>query len=134
MVKDIMAIIIKLKATFHSKKWCITTIVVHNKLKSRWHPLAIINTSKRLKILHNILEFKVHFESKLILIQQLDEEDWIKSMYIKYSLYFFDGHRALCLWFMKKYQIEKNENIMQIPFFKSLLLLYGIGFKFFKRH
>jgi hypothetical protein len=29
------------------------------------------------------------FESKLILIQQLDEEDWIKSMYIKYITHNF---------------------------------------------
>jgi hypothetical protein len=28
---------------------------------------------------------KVHFESKLFLIQQLDEEDWIKLMYIQYT-------------------------------------------------
>jgi hypothetical protein len=30
----------------------------------------------------NILELKVHFELKLILIQRLKEEDWIKLMYI----------------------------------------------------
>jgi hypothetical protein len=35
------------------------------------------------------LEFKVHFESKLILIQWLDEKDWIKLMYIKYITYYF---------------------------------------------
>jgi hypothetical protein len=39
----------------------------------------------KLESLHDdILELKVHFESKLILIQQLNEEDWIKSMYMKY--------------------------------------------------
>jgi hypothetical protein len=32
---------------------------------------------------------KVHFESKLILTQWLDEEDWIKSMYIEYIIYIF---------------------------------------------
>ncbi len=37
----------------------------------------------------NILEFKVHFESKSSLIQWLDEEDWIKSMCIKYITYMF---------------------------------------------
>jgi len=37
--------------------------------------LAILNTNKKNLNLHNILELKVHFESKLILIQQLDEED-----------------------------------------------------------
>jgi hypothetical protein len=51
-------------------------IIVHSKLKSWWYYLAIINTSKKIWNLHdNILEFKVHFESKLILIQQLDEEN-----------------------------------------------------------
>jgi hypothetical protein len=40
---------------------------------------------KKLYSLHNnILKLKVHFESKLILIHQLNEEDWIKSMYIEY--------------------------------------------------
>jgi hypothetical protein len=45
-------------------------IIKHNKLKSWWRPLAILNTTKEiLKIHNNILELKVHFESKLILIQ-----------------------------------------------------------------
>jgi len=44
---------------------------------------GILNTSKKLKNLHdNILKLKVNFESKLILIQQLNEDDWIKLMYI----------------------------------------------------
>jgi len=38
---------------------------------------------------NNILELKVHFESILILIQWLNEEHWIKSMYIKYITYNF---------------------------------------------
>jgi len=38
---------------------------------------------------YKILEPKVHFESKLILIQWLDEEDWIKSMYVEYIIYSF---------------------------------------------
>jgi hypothetical protein len=61
--------------------------VMHNenynihKLKSWWYHLTILNISKKLKNLHdNILELKVHFESKLILIQQLNEKDWIKLM------------------------------------------------------
>jgi hypothetical protein len=37
----------------------------------------------------NILELKGHFESKLSLIKWLDEEDWIKSMCIKYITYIF---------------------------------------------
>jgi hypothetical protein len=54
--------------------------------------LVILNTSKKLKNLHNnIFEFKIHFESKLISIQWLDEEDWIKSMYIEYIIYNFSA-------------------------------------------
>jgi hypothetical protein len=65
-------------------------ILIHCKLKSRWYPSAILNTSKKLKILYdNILKLKVHFESKLILIQWLDENDWIKLMYIQYITYSF---------------------------------------------
>jgi hypothetical protein len=37
----------------------------------------------------NIEESKVHFESKLSLIEWLDEKDWIKSMCIKYVTYIF---------------------------------------------
>jgi hypothetical protein len=52
--------------------------------------LVIVNTSEKLQNLHkNIFELKVHFESKLILTQWLDEEDWIKSMYIEYITYNF---------------------------------------------
>jgi hypothetical protein len=45
---------------------------------------------KKLQNLHdNILELKVHFELKLILIQQLHEKDWIKLIYIQYITYIF---------------------------------------------
>ncbi len=37
----------------------------------------------------NILELRVHFESKLSLIKWLNKEDWIKSMCIKYIMYIF---------------------------------------------
>jgi len=43
---------------------------------------------KNLNVHDNILEFKVHFESKLNLFQWLDEEDWIKKC-IKYIMYIF---------------------------------------------
>jgi hypothetical protein len=36
-----------------------------------------------------MFKLKVHFESKLILIQWLDEEDWVKSMYVEYISYNF---------------------------------------------
>jgi hypothetical protein len=35
----------------------------------------------------NILKFKVHSQSKSMLIQWLNEKDWIKSMYKKYITY-----------------------------------------------
>jgi hypothetical protein len=61
---------------FLTNEWCTTNIVICNKLKPWWHPLTIFNISKKLKNLHdNILEFKAHFEFKIILIQQLCEED-----------------------------------------------------------
>jgi hypothetical protein len=45
---------------------------------------------KKLQNLHvNILELQVHFESKLILTQWLNEKDWIKLMYIQYIIYSF---------------------------------------------
>jgi len=51
---------------------------------------TILNTNKKLKNLHdNILKLKLHFESKIILIQWLDEEDWIKLVYIQYITYIF---------------------------------------------
>jgi len=54
------------------------------------HHLDILNTKKKNLSLHdNIFEIKVHFESKLILIQQLDKKDWIKLMYLEYIIYSF---------------------------------------------
>jgi hypothetical protein len=34
----------------------------------------------------NIMELKVYYESNLILFQWLDDEDWIKLMYIQYII------------------------------------------------
>jgi hypothetical protein len=92
--------------------------------------LANLNTSKKLKNLHNnILEFKIHFKSKLFLIQRLDEEDWIKSMYIEYITYSFStaiGPHVCDSWnITKQKEIEK---VMQCPFIKSPPLWYGSGF------
>ncbi len=48
------------------------------------------HNKKKLQNVHdNILELKVHYETKLNLIQQLDEENWIKSMCLKYITYIF---------------------------------------------
>jgi len=57
------------------KKVMYNEYIVSSKLKSWWHPLTIWNIIKKLKILHdNILKLKVHFTSKLFLIQWLDED------------------------------------------------------------
>jgi len=76
----------------------------------------------------NILELKVHFESKLILIQQLDEKDWIKLMYIKYIIYSFSTatkpHVCGSSNITKQKKIEK---IIQWPFIKAPPLWYGSG-------
>ncbi len=105
---------------FTKKRWCITSIILHNKLKSWWYPLIILNTSKKFKILHHkILELKVHFESKLILIQWLNEEDWIKLMYVQYVTYSFSmtiRPHVCCSWNITKQ--KKIEKIMQCPCYK----------------
>jgi hypothetical protein len=45
-----------------------------------------IHKQKALECAHNILELKFHFKSRLILIQWLDEKDWINSMYTTYIM------------------------------------------------
>jgi hypothetical protein len=63
---------------------------VCSKLEFSWHFLETLNIKKITLDVHEIfLELKVHFESKLSLIQWLDEEIWIKSMCIKYITYIF---------------------------------------------
>ncbi len=37
----------------------------------------------------NIMKLKVHYESNLIVIQQLNQEDWIKSLLFNFS---FEGY------------------------------------------
>jgi len=116
-------------AIFHQKRWCITNIIIHNKLKVWWYPLAILNTSKKLKNLHdNILELKVHFESKLILIQQLNEDDWIKLMYIQYIIYNFS--MAIRPYVCGSWNITKQENWEKnaMSIYKSPFYIYGNGF------
>jgi hypothetical protein len=50
---------------------------------------------KSLEFAQQHLELKIHFESKLILIQCLDEEDWIKSMYTQYITNIFQWPQGL---------------------------------------
>ncbi len=70
----------------------------------------------------NILELRVHFESKLSLIKWLNKEDWIKSMCIKYIMYIFlmaiDLH-VYGSWHITK--PKKNEKMIQCPPMKSSL-------------
>jgi hypothetical protein len=68
-------------------------------------------------------------ESKLILIQWLNEEDWIKLMYIQYITYSFLTTTRLHVcgsWNITKQ--NKIEKIMEFPFIKSPPLWYGSGF------
>jgi hypothetical protein len=77
----------------------------------------------------NILEFKVDFESKLILIQQLNEKDWIKLIYIQYVIYYFSiaiGPHVCGSWNNTIYLFILK--LMQCPFIKSPPLWYGSGF------
>jgi hypothetical protein len=66
------------------------------------------------------LKLKVHFESKLILIQWLNEEDWIKLMYLQYISYSFSiaigPHVCDSSNITKQKKIEK---LMQCPSIKS---------------
>jgi len=76
------------------------------------------------------LVLKVHFESKLILIQQLDEKNWMKLMYIEYITYSFSmaiGLHICGSWNITKQ--KKIEKIMQRPSIKSPHLWYGSFFK-----
>ncbi len=71
--------------------------------------------------------------SKLILILWLDEEDWIKSMYIEYITYNFSvaiGPHIYDSWNITKQ--KKFENLMQCPSIKSPLLWNDSFFFFFK--
>jgi hypothetical protein len=103
-----------------TKKSFIMSIIVHSMLKFWWYFLAIINTSKFFFNLHdNIMELKVHFESKLIFIQRLAEGNWIKiNVHTLYNLQFLNGHRASCLWFMKHYQTKENWKNNTMPIYK----------------
>jgi len=94
------------------------------------HRLDIWNTNKKLLSLHdNIFEIKVHFESKLILIQRLDKKDWIKLMYLEYIIYSFSttiGPNVCGAWNITKQM--KIQKLIQCPSIKSPSLWYGNGF------
>jgi hypothetical protein len=86
---------------FGSKKGCITIVVIHNKFKFWWHPLVILNTSKKLRIYMKTPKFAL---SQNYLIQWLDKKDWIKSIYIEYIIYIFlTTIRFLVFLFIKHY-------------------------------
>jgi hypothetical protein len=84
---------------------------------------------KSLEFAQQHLELKIHFESKLILIQWLDEEDWMKSMYTQYitNIFSMATRPHVCdLWnITKQKEIGK---IMQCPSIKFPSLWYGSGF------
>jgi len=112
--------------TFVPKKWCIPS-----KLKSWFHPLANLNTSKRnLKICTTT---KFGIQSSLWVKINLDPT--IKwgglnkiNVHRVYNLQFFNNHKDSCLWFMKHYQTKEIEKIMQCPYIKYAPLWYGSDF------
>jgi hypothetical protein len=74
---------------------------------------------KKFKCTWNIMELRLHFESKLKLIQWLDEKDWIKSMCMKYIMYIFSttiGLHVCDSWHITK--PNKNEKIIQCSLIK----------------
>jgi hypothetical protein len=113
-----------------TKKSFIMSIIVHSMLKFWWYFLAIRNTSKKNLNLHdNIMELKVHFESKLIFIQRLAEGNCIQLMYIQYITYNFSmaiGPHVCDSWNITKQ--KKFKKIIQFPSIKSPPLWYGSGF------
>ncbi len=62
------------------------------------------------------MELKVKFELKLILIQWLNEEDWIKSMYIENITYCF--FKAIMLHVCDSQNIIKQKELKKIVTFK----------------
>jgi hypothetical protein len=105
---------IKCEPFLFKKRWCITNIIVYSKLKSRWHPLVILNMSKKLLNLHNnIFELEVHFHPT-VRWGRLDKI----NVHRVYNLQFFSSHRASCLWFMKHYQTKENWKNNAIPIYK----------------
>jgi hypothetical protein len=81
------------------------------------------------------LEFTQHFGTqsslwvKINLDSMFNEEDWIKSTYIKYITYSFST--AIGLHVCDSWNITKQfffEKIIQCSFIKSLPLWYGSGF------
>jgi len=79
--------------------------------------LAILNTSKKLKNLHdNILEFKIKINfDPMVKWRGLDKI----NVHIVYNLQFFNSHKASCLWFMKHYQTKENWKNNVMPSYKK---------------
>jgi hypothetical protein len=50
------------------------------------------------------------------------------NVHTLYNLQFFNGHRALCLWFMKHYQTKENWKNNAMSIYKSPIFIYGNGF------
>jgi hypothetical protein len=65
------------------------------------------------------LELEVHFESELTLIQWLNEEYYIKSMYIKYITYDF----SIAIGFM----FVVHETLPNNFFLKNAMSIYKIS-------
>ncbi len=119
---------------FSPKRWCIMSIIIHNKLKSWWNPLIILNTSKK------NLEFAwQHFGTQSSLWVKMNFDpivrwrvlDQINVLwkYITYNFFTTIGPHVCGSWNITKQKI--NEKIMECPSINYLHVLYGSGFFFF---
>ncbi len=70
------------------------------------------------------MKLKVHYESNLIVIQQLDEEDWIKS-----TLYNFSFEIYICIKISKFYDMYyfATNIVIHSEFSKFVEFLEGIN-------
>jgi hypothetical protein len=84
------------------KKGDVTSIIIHSKLKSWWHPLTNLNTIKK------TLEFAQHFGIQSSFWVRINVDPMVRwkglnkiNVHKIYNLQCFNGHRASCLWFIK---------------------------------
>jgi hypothetical protein len=74
----------------------------------------------------NILKSKVCFESKLSLIQWLDEENWIKSMCIKYIMYIFSTTIGLHICGSRHITKPKKNEKYKMPTYKIFAFFFEV--------
>ncbi len=112
--------------------------MVHNKLKSWWHLLAILNTQKKKK---KTLKFTwQHFGTQSSLWVKINLDPMVKwrgldkiNVYKIYNTFFQQPLVASCLWFMKHYQTKENWKNNVVPIHKISPFWCGSGFSLKRR-